>query len=106
MNSTIIVGDRHVKLTVERKLITNKMYGWSKYGGVNLGLVQENLTPEWSCQACGGVQTDDLPPYMFEFLPREFIRICSPCQYIRQKDQINTFDGLLGAVRRSHDLIS
>lgn len=97
--STIIVGDREVELGVDKKLITGFMYGRSKYGGVNMGLVQENLTPEWYCQGCREKQTDDLPPYMFEFSPREFIRICSICHFTRLKENLLTLSDLLERVR-------
>lgn len=102
MKDVIIVGDRLVELTVERKHITKFMYSRSKYGGVNYGLVQENLTPEWSCQACGEKQIAELPPFMFEFLPREFARICSICHHTRLKENITSFEDLLGLVRHPH----
>jgi hypothetical protein len=102
MQSTIHVGDKKVRVLGDKKTLTTKMYGWSKYGGVSMGLVQENLTPEWYCQACNDKQTDDLPPYMFEFTPREFIRICSVCHFNRIKDNITVLSDLIDAVRIVH----
>lgn len=96
----IIVGNTVKTLSVSRKLITKAMYGWSKYGGVNYGLVQKNLEPIWSCQACGERQTEDLPPYMFEFAPREFVRICSKCHFKRLKENIDAFEDLITLVRK------
>lgn len=66
-----------------KKALNKQKYGWSKWGGANFGLVQKNLTEEWSCQACGEKQTNELPPYMFEFVEREYVRICSKCHHIR-----------------------
>ena len=96
---TIIVGDRKVDLYGDPKKVTKKMYGWSKWGGVNFGLVQENKTEEWSCQGCGNPQASELPSYMFEFSPDEFIRICSICQAIKFAQHITSLDGLIQAVR-------
>lgn len=76
-------------------------YGWSKWGGPNQGIVQKNLTEEWYCQACQEKQTDELPPYMFEYAEREFIRICSKCHNTRMKYDIQPckLNTLLGHVR-------
>lgn len=71
-----------------RKALNKAKYGWSKWGGANYGLVQKNLTNEWSCQACGQTQPDELTPYMFEFVEREYVRICSKCHHIRIKFDI------------------
>lgn len=99
----IIVGKTKVTYQGEKKSLTTAMYGWSRWGGVNYGLVQKKLDPEWSCQACGILQIDTLPPYMFEFIPREYIRICSPCHFVRLKEAIITFDELLRIIRIRHD---
>lgn len=97
---TIIVGDRKVEI---HETMTKKMYGWSKWGGVNLGLVQENKTDEWACQACSEMQTSELPSYMFEFIENEFIRICSICQALKTINHLETLTALLQAVRKRHD---
>lgn len=101
---SIIVGDTKVTYNGEKKVITTAMYGWTKWGGSNMGLVQKNLDPEWNCQACGDLQTEELSPYMFEFIPREYIRICSICHFIRIKQTIKEFKDLIEAVRKRHDL--
>ena len=98
-SKTIIVGDRKVDLYGDTRQTTKKMYGWSKWGGANFGLVQENKTDEWSCQGCGVPQASELPSYMFEFLENEFMRICSVCQAIKLAKHIHTLDSLIQAVR-------
>jgi len=100
---TIIVGDRKVELHGNPKEVTRKMYGWSKWGGANFGLVQENKTEEWSCQGCGSPQTSELPSYMFEFTDNEFIRICSVCQAIKLHYHIHSLDNLIEAVRNKRE---
>ena len=97
----VIVGN------IERTIVdgmTRKMYGRTKYGGVNIGLVQENKTTEWACQACGDLQASELPAYMFEFLPNEFIRICSICQAKKLTEQIRTLDDLLTLTRKTMEI--
>lgn len=59
---------------------TKAMYGWSKYGGPNMGLVkQENDT--WYCQSCGEEYPEEMSPFMMPMddTMREFIRICGIC---------------------------
>ena len=81
--------------------ITSVLYGWSKWGGSHSGLVQEELTEEWHCQACGEKETNELPPFMYEYAPREYIRICSKCQNILLQKEIQPqqFDTLVSIVR-------
>lgn len=87
-----------------KKNLNRAKFGWTKWGGANQGLVQKNLTQEWNCQSCGEKQTDELPPYMFEFAEREYIRICSKCHHIRLKLSIAPleFDVLVVKVRIFH----
>jgi hypothetical protein len=84
-----------------RKALNKQKYGWSKWGGPNFGLVQKNLTPEWFCQACKQMQPEELTPYMFEFVEREYIRICSKCHHVRITNDIQPlqFDILIDLVR-------
>jgi len=86
-----------------RKALNKQKYGWSKWGGPNMGLVQKNLTETWFCQACCEEQPDDLSPYMFEFVEREYVRICSKCHAIRLKENIQPleFEKLCDLVRIS-----
>lgn len=84
--------------------LTKKAYSWSKYGGSNLGLVQENKTPEWKCQTCGDTQTNQMPSYMFEFEPKEFIRICTMCQHIKLQTKVSSLTSLLDIVRLQHEI--
>lgn len=87
-----------------KKNLNKACYGWSKWGGPLLGLVQEDLTKEWICQACGEKQTDKLSPYMYEYPQGEYIRICSKCHYIRQKEHVEPcqFALLLYIVRKTY----
>lgn len=84
-----------------KKALNKAKYGWTKWGGPNMGLVQKNLTETWFCQACKEEQPDDLTPYMFEFVEREYIRICSKCHHIRLTHDIQPlqFSILLEFVR-------
>ena len=79
--------------------ITKLMYGWSKWGGGNKGLVKESLD-EWACQACGEKQRRELPSYMLELWPREFVRICSKCKNIATKNKLKSFYELLEYVKK------
>lgn len=96
-------GDNDWNRTIAERVngITKKAYSWSKYGGKNLGLVQEVKTPEWTCQACGDRQTSELPAYMFEFSENEFIRICSTCQALKITKHLKSLDDLLQLVRKT-----
>jgi len=72
------------------------MYGWSKHGGRNFGLVMEELN-EWYCQVCQEKQTKDLPAY---YIPvdedeREFVRVCSKCKNIAEQNNICYLPDLL-----------
>lgn len=89
----------------ETLVITQKMYGWSKYGGARHGLVKEDLEV-WVCQICSDRQTRDLPSWMISMDEdqREFIRVCSTCkreiikmQYV---EQLDNFRKLIKEVRR------
>lgn len=91
------------KKVIDRS-ITNKAYSWSKWGGSNLGLVQENKTDEWNCQACSEPQTSELPSYMFEFIEKEFIRICSVCQSLKLLKHIETLSELIDTARRKREV--
>lgn len=61
--------------------ITKQMYGWSKWGGVRVGLVTEELDI-WHCQVCSDPQVKDMPQYFILLEPGsdERIRICSSCK--------------------------
>lgn len=61
--------------------ITQKMYGWTKWGGAREGLVKEDLEV-WYCQTCGEKQLRILPSYMFPMDDEDrcFVRVCSMCK--------------------------
>lgn len=85
----------------ERIVITQKMYGWSKHGGVRHGLVKEELDV-WACQICAERQTRDMPSYMISMDEdqREFIRVCSKCKHdARLLEFEQTFEGFRSLVK-------
>ena len=74
------------------------MYGWSKWGGGNKGLVKEELN-EWYCQSCAKIQRKGLPSYMVETAPREFVRVCSKCKHKMIVEKLDSFYELIKIVR-------
>lgn len=88
------------------KGLTKKAYGWSKYGGVNLGLVQETKTEIWFCSTCGDALGSQMPCFMFEFEPQdgEFFRICSACQYLKLIKHLEAIGELLSLVRNHKEI--
>lgn len=52
---------------------------WSKWGGANKDVIQENLSKEWACQSCGDIQPYALTPYKYEYPKGEYIRVCWIC---------------------------
>jgi len=78
--------------------ITALMYGWSKWGGGNKGLVKEELD-EWYCQNCGELQRKSLPSYMVESADREFLRVCSKCKYKIVRNGLKTYWQLLNLTK-------
>lgn len=80
--------------------IGKMLYGWSKFGGANYGIIREE-TDEWACQICGARQIMGLPQY---FLPmdnyrRDFIRVCSGCWADIRKLNIKTYKELVRKVK-------
>lgn len=84
-----------------KKELDKLKYGWSKHGGPNHGLVKQNLTEDWTCQSCAGVQAKNLPSYMFEFADREFIRICAVCQSQKLSHDIILLEDLIKHCRKA-----
>ena len=69
--------------------VTKMMYGWTKYGGSNHGLVKKG--GEWYCQSCGKEQPDEFPAYMMCVDGgnyRSFIRLCAHCENVVKKNNI------------------
>lgn len=94
------------KKVVVAKITINKMkYGWSKYGGGRYGLVQSKAD-DWVCQACGDTQHKELPSFMIPFgvSLREFMRICSSCQNIKQNNGLTEIRELISLVRKKRGL--
>ena len=75
------------------------MYGWSKYGGGNKGLVKEELD-EWYCQSCSEIQQKGLPSYMVELATREFARVCSRCKHKMIQKRLRNYWSLVGETRK------
>ena len=86
------------------KGVSCKTYNWSKWGGGEHGLIQEERSQDWCCQTCGEVQAPELPSYMFEFLSNEFLRICSSCQAVKLQKQLKELPQLLSVVRNHDEL--
>jgi hypothetical protein len=105
IQKTVIVEDNQWNKTIEDRVsgLTKKAYGWSKWGGANYGLVQKQKTEEWNCQACGEKEGSEMPSYMFEIIPSEFIRICSNCQALKNIHSLKTMHELLRLVRKIVD---
>lgn len=83
----------------EESQLYKEKYGWTKYGEGNKGLYQGEVPEEWNCQACGEPQPSELSPYKFEFVSREYIRICAKCYAKVHADHITSFTVLVRIVR-------
>ena len=83
------------------KYINKLKYGWSKYGDPNFGLIQKDLTKDWTCQSCAQIQALHLPHFLFEFIDREFIHICSKCQNLVIRYSIIDFQVLIAKARKT-----
>lgn len=99
VNASTPIEQELAEFGMTKKEYNRLKYGWSKYGDPNFGLVQRNLTEEWACQSCSEAQDNHLPSFMFEFMEREFIRICSKCQNLKIKNNVSTFDKLIELCR-------
>lgn len=86
---------------------TKKMYGWSKWGGANLGLFIEDMD-EWCCQACGGKQPRGLPSYMLphDSYKRDYFRICSVCKALALVRRIEYMMSLTSLTRIKRHLFT
>lgn len=85
----------------ERVTITKAMYGWTKYGGAEHGLVKEG--GRWYCQACAKEQPDEFPAYMMcvdDGNYRSFIRLCASCENLVKSRDIRRFSELKRLVER------
>ena len=54
---------------------------WTKYGGRvydPIGRQDEDFS-NWYCQSCHREMTEEMPPYMYEFPEKEYIRVCAIC---------------------------
>ena len=79
--------------------IKNLRRSWSKWGGINLGL--EKLEDKWFCQICKEEQPLAIEPYLFPMTDREFLRICSKCEYKKKKHNVITYETLVIICRKS-----
>lgn len=80
--------------------ITQKMYGWTKWGGAREGILKEDLDV-WYCQSCGQAQLKELPSYMIptDETGRDFARICSVCKANTIRNRILILRELLDSCR-------
>ena len=87
--------------TFQSLSITQKMYGWSKWGGGTHGLVTQG--GEWYCQICGGEQVDPLPSYVlpFDTTQRDFGRICTECKAEAVEHHIVIFWDLYQMIKKA-----
>lgn len=53
--------------------------GWSKYGGPRNNAKKEKITGNWNCQSCGKVFSEQIKPYIYEYIDEEYIRVCATC---------------------------
>lgn len=89
-----------VKLT---KMISGS---WTKYGGARHGVLKKKKIDawgerRWNCQACGEELPSEIPAYMLEFAPLEYVRICPPCNAEALRRRIETLHELIRYVRRA-----
>jgi len=93
--------DRIKEQIIKTVSITKMMYGWTKYGGRNYGIVKHG--GGWFCQACGEKQPKEAPAYMFcmdngKF--REFVRLCSCCENVVKVKKVVNFQKLKEIVEK------
>ena len=86
-------------LIFEEISITRLQKGWTRHGGVNNGYHITEDRKEWNCQACGNEQPASITAYLFPFLESEILRICPPCQFLVNAENISTFTVLRKLVR-------
>lgn len=90
---------------IKKVSVTKQMYGWTKWGGPNMGLVKEELD-EWYCQVCSSRQTRALPAYMIPLdkSERDFVRVCSLCKNKQLVAEVEDFYSLINKVRKPQGL--
>lgn len=80
----------------------NEQYGWSKYSGGWYGYASHNkIHDEWTCQACGTTQPEDLKPFMFLHSHREYVRICAVCLHTAKRKKVKQYSVLIKIVRKT-----
>lgn len=84
-------------------IITSKKVtgGWSRWGGGRRGLIKAETDGEWFCQSCGLAHPNSDSPYMFEFSPGEFLRICNKCLWLAKMNHATDFLILKELVKRN-----
>lgn len=73
--------------------ITQKVYGWTKYGGANMSISTLTSDTKWFCQSCQEEQEKDLPRYLIPMdeFNRDFAKVCSKCKHLANKRGINRY---------------
>lgn len=59
--------------------IYRSRYTWTSYSKTSPKL-ETKKKKTWHCQICGKEIPSELPGYLFEAFPEEYIRLCSDCQ--------------------------
>ena len=90
----------NVHLNKNDPLKGKKSGKWSKYGGSNYGVVKEEITEPWTCQACGEINPVAMKPFLYEYVNGEFLRLCNRCYHLTKKRI--TFTQIITIVRKSH----
>jgi hypothetical protein len=90
-------------LPKDHPLRGKKIGAWSKYGGARQGLVRED-SETWNCQGCAEELPNTLPGYMFEFLPNEYVKLCSACQNTVKRRKITRYVTLTRIVRTTRTI--
>jgi hypothetical protein len=89
------------KIEIQYKNVVQKnIYGWTKWYGANNNLF--TITQEWTCQACGEKQTNELPSYLIRIKDSEYARICSICLHVALEKKINNIFRLMKIMRKYH----
>lgn len=87
---------RRGNYTIYQIKVNKIKFSWSKYGKKPKNREKKS---SWNCQTCGKKMPAELPGYMFEAFPGEYIRLCSDCQYLATSRKITLLSDLLKEVK-------
>jgi phage FluMu protein Com len=86
---------RHSKV---KTIVYRAKYSWTKYSATQPKL-ETPKKEAWFCQICGKEIPSELPGYLFEAFPGEFIRLCSDCQNFATNNKQFGIEKLIKQVR-------